>query len=78
MEGRFLKDLKCVATPEEFQEELKNALSDREAVVEQMLSVLRWDLLLRPYLVDPLPVGLCHATLPGEEAVEDEATDESR
>ena len=38
----------------------------RNAIIEEMHSVLDWSELLRPCLVDPLPTGLQHATVPSE------------
>ena len=65
--SRYLKRLKHVMTPDEFQECMASSMASRSAVVQPMLAVFDWSHQLRSRLVDPLPTGIQHTMLHGEQ-----------
>ena len=70
--SRFFKrfgNQSSIMTPQQFQEEMRLAMSGRPAVIETIDMVLGWDELLRPSLVHPAPVGIQHANLKEETLV---------
>ena len=67
--SRYLKRLGKVMGPNEFQDELHNAMhaAKRPAIIERIECLLDWDTHLFPHLVKPAPTGIQHATLGTKE-----------